>query len=274
MMKCISYSFCALALLPKEIFGLIPSTPLEQTQRAIQSLRKTIEEGSKRPHRLYVDYLIPLPIETDAADIDPWPGGLAQMYPYAETILADILNGVVDEANGECSSQVLSPQDCCGFFVQESKTSPKNDIAAILFPSVDQLDKIQELQEMVGDRTLIIFNRQFTRPADFGFGNKEKSQENIFDKFKWGFAFQEFACRSEDVKLTFEYPDWNSCAICSEDEDLGATEFALLSPQPDRPQYSDLESKLNEILPEPLWMRKIGEAGTKGLKFQREKEEE
>lgn len=273
MPKVFQCVFYALAVLPSGIFGLIPATPEQQTKRAIQSIRNAISDESNRPHRLYVDYLIPLPIETDAADIDPWPGGLAQMYPYAETILSDILNEVVDEPSGKCSSQVLSPQDCCGFFVQESASSPKNDIAAILFPGVDQLDKIKEIEDMVGDRTLILFNRQFTRPADFGFGRRDKSEEQIFNKFKWGFAFQEFACRSEDIKLTFEYPNWNSCVICSEDEDLGAKEIDLLSPQPERPEYNDIEKKLNEVLPEPLWMRKIGEAGTKGLKFQRKTDE-
>ncbi len=269
MMKLVIYCLYVASLF-RECWGLIPATPLEQTRRAIRSLRDAIGEESQRPRRLYVDYLIPLPPETVAADIDPWPGGLAQMYPYAEEILGEILSEVVDEPQGSCSSQVLSPQDCCGFFVQESKISPKNDVAAILFPSVDQLEKIQEIDEMVGERTLLLFNRQFTRPADFGFLNKEKSKKVIFDRFQWGFAFQEFACRSEDIKLTFEYPNWNSCVICSEDEEVGSKEISLLDPQPNRPEYVDIEAKLNEVLPEPLWMRKIGEANTKGLKFQRD----
>jgi hypothetical protein len=191
------------------------------------------------------------------------------MYPYAEDILKEILNGVVDEAASDCSSQVISPQDCCGFFVQESNTSPKNDVAALLFPGVDQLDKIAEIDSMVGERTLILFNRQFRRSADFGFGNTDKSNEIVFDRFKWGFAFQEFACRGEDLKLTYEYPDWKSCVICDEDQDVGAKELNLLDNQADRPLYEDLEKKINEVLPEPLWMRKMGEAGEKGFKFQR-----
>lgn len=253
------------------VTALIPASPREQTRRAIRSLKDAIQDDTNndKPLRLYVDYLIPLPPETVAADIDPWPGGLAQMYTYAEDILKDILNGVVDEASSDCSSQVISPQDCCGFFVQESKTSPKNDVAALLFPGVDQLDKIAEIDSMVGERTLILFNRQFKRSADFGFGNTDKSNEIVFDRFKWGFAFQEFACRGEDLKLTYEYPDWKSCVICDEDQDVGAKELSLLDNQADRPIYEDLENKINEVLPEPLWMRKMGEAGEKGFKFQR-----
>mmetsp|Transcript_19278 Transcript_19278/g.26734 ORF Transcript_19278/g.26734 Transcript_19278/m.26734 type:complete len:272 (+) Transcript_19278:13-828(+) len=259
---------CVAMLLLDPVSSLIPATPAEQTLRAIRSLRNAIEEETNKPKRLYVDYLIPLPPETVAADIDPWPGGLAQMYPYAEDILKEIIGGIVDDA-GTCSSQVISPQDCCGFFVQESNTSPRNDIAALLFPGVDQLDKIAEIDQMVGDRTLVLFNRQFKRSADFGFGNKEKSDKIVFDKFSWGFAFQEFACRGEDVKLTFEYPNWQSCAICDEDQELGAREIPLLDPKTSRPLYDDLETKINEVLPEPLWMRKMGEVETKGFKFQR-----
>ena len=252
------------------IVALIPATPREQTQRAIQSLRNA---DSKR---LYVDYLIPLPPETVAADIDPWPGGLAQMYEYAADIVSEILQGIVDEPAGETSSQVISPQDCCGFFVQESAVSAKNDAAAIVFPGVDQLDKIAEIDDMVGsDRTLILFNRQFQRPADFGFGAAaERSNKVIFDRFQWGFAFQEFACRGEDVKLMYETPSWNACVICSEDEDMGAREIPLLDPLATRPKYEDLEKRINEVLPEPLWMRKMGEAEAKGLKFQRGRKKE
>ena len=252
------------------MFALIPATPREQTSRAISSINKAIE-GCKeegKPLRLFVDYLVPLPLETRAEDIDPWPGGLAQMYPYAEDILSSILNGVVDEPTESCSSQVISAPDCCGFFIQESKTSTKNDVAAILFPGVDQLKQIEDIDAMVGEeRTLLIFNKQFQRPADFGFINSGRSKSFIFDRYRQGFAFQEFACRGEDLKLTFEYPNWESCIICEEED--GNKEIAVLPAQNSRPNYEELEKKINEVLPEPLWMRKMGEAETNGFKFQR-----
>lgn len=264
-------------LLISLVSGLVPTTPVEQRRLAVRSLKKAIEAssnddeaaGNKFPKRFFVDYLIPLPPETQAADVDPWPGGLAQMYPFAEDIVKELLQGVVDEP-GSCSSQVISQSDCCGFLVQESLTSPKNDVAAILFPGVDQLDKMAEIDQMVGEeRTLLVFNRQFQRPADFGFRNKEESQKLIFDKYKWGFAFQELMCRGEQVKLTFEYPNWTSCAICDEDIEKGTEQIALLSPSTERPVYEALEKEINRVLPEPLWMRKMGEVEQKGFKFQR-----
>lgn len=253
------------------VSALIPASPEEQTRLAIRSLKNAINDETGKPkRRLFVDYLIPLPVETKAEDIDPWPGGLAQMYPYAESILKDILTGIVDEAAGPCTSQVISDTDCCGFFIQESNTSPKQDIAAILFPGVDQLDQIQQIDDMVGtERTLLLFNKQFQRPVDFGFQDKGRAQKLIFDRYTWGFAFQELACRGEDVKLTFDYPNWSSCVICEEDQDVGTQEIKLFEPQPTRPIYEDLEKKINEVLPEPLWMRKMGEVEEKGFKFQR-----
>jgi hypothetical protein len=235
----------------------------------VTSIRDAIENGREegKPLRFFVDYLIPLPPETKAEDIDPWPGGLAQMYPYAEDILTSILQRVVDEPAGDCSSQVIDAADCCGFFVQESKTSAKSDIAAILFPGVDQLKSMDDIDKMVGNRPLLLFNKQFQRPIDFGFGNKDRSQKQIFDRFSYGFAFQEFACRGEDTKLLFEYPHWTASVICEDGQNN--REVLLLEESKDRPNYEFLEKTINKVLPEPLWMRKIDEAETKGFKFQR-----
>jgi len=256
--------------------ALIPQSPQDQTRRAIASVRSAIVAAreQKKPCRFYVDYLIPLPVETKAEDIDPWPGGLAQMYPYGSDITSELLQGIVDEPNGPCSSQVLSAPDCCGLFIQESSVAAQNDVAAILFPGVDQLENIAQVDEMVGNsRTLLVINKQFQRPADFGLTSRqqENSKTVIFDRFSWGFAFQEFVCRGEDTKLTYEHPEgWKSSVICDENVDIGTKEFDLLSAQQERPLYDVLEKKINKVLPEPLWMRKMGEAQEKGLKFQRD----
>ena len=268
----VAFVFTVVAVHCGLVKALIPTSPQDQTRRAVISLSRAIESAKNdaQPLRFFVDYLIPLPPETQAADIDPWPGGLAQMYPYAAEILETLLRGITEDPADSCSSQVLSEPDCSGFFIQESKVSAKNDVAAILFPGVDQLDKIDEIDRMVGDeRPLILFNKQFQRPADFGFGTADRCNTIVFDRFSYGFAFQEFACRGEDTKLTFEFPSWQSCVICDEDADLGRREIALLEPRTNRPSYEELESKINDVLPEPLWMRKMNEAEAKGFKFQR-----
>lgn len=194
------------------------------------------------------------------------------MYPYAEEILRDILCGVVeDSTRDKCSTQIIGADDCCGLFVQESPISPDLDVAAVLFPGVDQFDKLKEVEAMVGDkRTLIVFNRQFTRPEDFGYF-KKKEAKGFMEKYQWAFAFQENACRGEDVKLTFEKAvGWQTCMI-----DEKGKEIELSDPAWDvkmRPEYDVLTAKINEIMPEPLWMRKMQEANEKGLKFTREEE--
>lgn len=191
------------------------------------------------------------------------------MYPYAEDIMRDVLAGVVEESSRDkFSSQVISAPDCCGFFVQESPLSPELDAAALLFPGPDQLSNIKEIEDMVGDkRTLIVFNRQFTRPEDFGFFRKGEAKE-LLSKYEWGFAFQEIACRGEDVKLLFEQSvGWQATVV-----DENGKEIEIKDPAWDayaRPEYQLLENKINEIMPEPLWMRMMGEAKEKGLKFQR-----
>merc|ERR1711966_71010 len=202
--------------------------------------------GTNLPPRLFIDYLIPLPPETNDADIDPWPGGLAQQFPYASSIIRDILAGVVED----------------------SPLSPDLDVAAVVFPGPDQYAKLKEIEDMVGDqRTLIVFNRQFTRGEDFGFFRKGEAKEWL-QQYQWGFAFQEIACRGEDVKLTFEESlGWQACVVDENGREVEITDSSWDTKV--RPEYEALEKKINEVLPEPLWMRKIQEAQDKGLKFQR-----
>jgi len=253
--------------------ALIPATPAEQTRRTITSTKEKISQirSTNLPPRIFIDYLIPLPPATNDADIDPWPGGLAQQFPYAEGIIRDILAGVVEDSSRDrCSSQLLSEEDCCGFFVQESPLSPDLDVAAVVFPGPDQYTKLKEIEDMVGDqRTLIVFNRQFTRAEDFGFFRKGEAKEWL-QKYQWGFAFQEIACRGEDVKLTFEESlGWQACVV-----DENGREIEIKDSSWDtkvRPQYEAIEDKINDVLPEPLWMRKMQEAQEKGFKFQRKK---
>lgn len=57
--------------------------------------------------------------------------------------------------------------------------------------------------------------------------------------------------------------------IC--EEEGSNREIPLLPNQEDWPLYEELEAKINDVLPAPLWMRNMGEAQEKGFKFQRGK---
>jgi hypothetical protein len=54
--------------------------------------------------------------------------------------------------------------------------------------------------------------------------------------------------------------------------DENGREFDIMDPSWDvdvRPAYKALEDRINAVMPEPLWMRKMGEVQEKGFKFQR-----
>ncbi|GMH48113.1 hypothetical protein TrVE_jg5666 [Triparma verrucosa] len=76
-------------------------------------------------------YLIPLPTSTTAADIDPWPGGLAQMSPPFTQIVKEILSSLIP---GSTSTQIISEEDCSTLLIHET-SSPSTDIACVIFPS-------------------------------------------------------------------------------------------------------------------------------------------
>lgn len=238
----------------------IPKTPALQTSQCISSI-------DSNPHnRIYVDYLLPLPPETSAADIDPWPGGLNQMYDPASSTVKQILNRLTPNP-GKCTEQIISKEDCCSFLVQEDLDSSKNDIACVIFPSVDNFNSLQEIDNLVGDRKLLLFNRQFKRPQDFGF-DKTKAEKEIFNKYKWGYALQEFAVRGEDCKLIFENGTWNAVCLPNAESD---EEIVLFDEVDERPEYVNLEIKINELIPKPLWMRQMDRAENEGFKFNRKK---
>ena len=189
------------------------------------------------------------------------------MYPFAIPVVKEILTALVDTP-GAFTEQTISRENCCGFVIQENKDDPKGDIACCIFPGEEQLEKLEEISQMVGSRTLIIFNRQFKRPEDFGVltrnWRRKQSLDVIFNVYSWGYAFQELAVRGEDVKLTFDSTEWSSVALPD-----GKSELPLLPPSPDRPPYSELEATINELLPEPLWQRMMQKAASEGPKILR-----
>ena len=74
--------------------------------------------------------------------------------------------------------------------------------------------------------------------------------------------------RGEDVKLTSEQSvGWQSCVIDENGKEIEVTDSSW--DVMERPDYMELQDKINEIIPEPLWMRKMQEVSDKGLKFQR-----
>ena len=135
----------------------------------------------------------------------------------------------------------------------------------MIFPSPDQLDDLQRIDAMVGvKRPLLVVNPQYRRPADFGFF-KKGAGEKLLSRYAVGYAFEEFACRGESVKLTCDRREpggggWRSFCVIGEDAINRKAEGTLLlhdEPLAERPAYDFLEARINEVLPDPAWMRAI-----------------
>ena len=200
-------------------------------------------------------------------DLDPWPGGLRQMYSVAEPLVQSILKTVVGPG---CNykEQILSADDVCSLLLCEAE-DPKDDLACLLFPGCDQLDGIKSMDNMCGDRTLVLMNPQFRRIQDFGFFQRGAAKSVYFDRgYETTFSTEEFACRGEDMKLQYEFDEgWTAFALFDGE---GSEPTPLLPrPLPSRPEYPYLEQRINDIQPEPLWARKLAEANSEGPRFMR-----
>jgi len=114
-------------------------------QRSVASVQAARDEGRVR---LFVNLIVPLLPTAKPSDIDPWPGGLKQQFATVEGLTKNILEGIAGSGAGKCSTQVLSEDDACAFVLQEGATSAE-DCAAIIFPSVDQLEDLQRIDKMV-----------------------------------------------------------------------------------------------------------------------------
>mmetsp|Transcript_13341 Transcript_13341/g.21821 ORF Transcript_13341/g.21821 Transcript_13341/m.21821 type:complete len:152 (+) Transcript_13341:503-958(+) len=85
------------------------------------------------------------------------------------------------------------------------------------------------------------------------------------------FSRKKCSCRGEDVKLVYEQSvGWQASLVDEKGREIEIKDSSWDAK--DRPEYKAIEDKINEILPEPLWMRMMQEASEKGLKFQRKEE--
>jgi len=77
--------------------------------------------------------------------------------------------------------------------------------------------------------------------------------------------------RGEDVKFVYEQSvGWQASLVDEKGKEIEIKDSSWDAK--DRPEYMAVEAKINEILPEPLWMRLMQETSEKGLKFQRKEE--
>lgn len=275
----------ALALCtPAASLGGVPQSPDEMISRAAAAVSRAVAAGVVRQT---VKIVVPddtrtykvfgaVPIQGTAApeDLDPWPGGLKQQYPIALDLGKQILAAVTGGYQRECTSQVLDAEDACGLILAQGAT-PAEDAACVLFAGTDQMGDLANVETMVGDKRLLcLLNPQFKRLQDFSLWQRGKAQSTYFDRgYVTSFAFEEFACRGEDVKMVGEYGLGWRCFVFLDDAQMDG--IALHEGYLDeRPEYTWIEEQINAQHPSPRWARALDKVDSEGLRFMRGSGEE
>ena len=272
-----AHSMCAPNAAAKPLLR-VPDSPDQMMQRAAAAVDRAAKAGVMRQ---IVKIVVPddqrqykvfgaVPIQGTSApeDLDPWPGGLMQQYPIALDLGRQMLQGVVSASERMVTDQVLNAEDACGLILAQG-AEPAQDAACVLFAGCDHLDDLAKVDAMVSSRLLCLLNPQFRRLDDFGLWQRGKAKETYFEKdYQVTFAFEELACRGEDVKIIGEYGiGWRAFVLLDDNDRDGIPlhEGHL----PERPEYRWLEDQINEQHPQPRWARMLDDVDKKGLRFMR-----
>ena len=261
----------------------IPRSPTEMMERAASAVSRAAKAGVLRQ---VVKVVVPddtreykvfgaVPIQGTSApeDLDPWPGGLKQQFPIALDLGKQMLMGVTGASERAVSDQVLDKEDACGLILAQGST-PAEDAACVLFLGTDQMDALSKVDKMASGRLLCLLNPQFKRLSDFSIWQKGKAQASYFDAgYETTFAFEEFACRGEDVKLIGEYGIGCRAFVYLSDQDFEGVPLHA-GALPERPEYKWVEEQINTQHPQPRWARNLNDVDEKGLRFMRGNEAE
>ena len=149
----------------------------------------------------------------------------------------------------------------------------------VVFASAETVDALLALDEACGARPLVLFNCQFSRPADLGFFRRRDpkalalwgaQQDSLEGRFPLAYSCCELSVRGEDVKLVLE-PQLGWRAFVTADnvfEGQNLIESGTPIPLHEgvlaaRPDYAQLEEMVQQVLPVPIYLRKLRQAGAK-----------
>ena len=256
---------CASSSLPR-----VPVSP----DAMVSAASRAISAASSAGHRRLVVRLVVPPLPSVAPeDLDPWPGGLAQQYPYALELARALMGKTVGCKPASVRHSVLSAEDACGLLLAEGK-SAADDAACLLFAGPDQLEQLAQTEAMVGNnRLLVLLNPQWRRLSDFAPAERKRAAELFFERgYKTGYAFDELACRGEDVKLVGGVATGWRAFIMLEDTDMDGVCLHDEDVLDERPSYEWLEKAINTRHPSPRWARKLDQVEARGPVFLRKKQ--
>ena len=261
----------------------VPQSADEMMQRAAAAVARGVEAGVLRQtikvavpddtREYKVFGAVPIQGTSAPEDLDPWPGGLKQQYPIALGLGRQLLCAVTKSSAEAVSDQVLDAEDACGLVLAQGET-PSQDAACVVFPGADQMDDLAKVEGMVGGKRLLcLLNPQFKRLEDFSLWQRGKAKESFFERgYEVGFAFEEIACRGEDVKIIGEYGLGWRAFVYLDDRQLEGIPLHDEAYLPDRPDYKWLEAQINARHPQPRWARMLNDVDEKGLRFLRKDE--
>ena len=261
----------------------VPSSPADMMRRAADSVARAAKADVLRQlvrivvpddERTYKVFgAVEIQGTSAPEDLDPWPGGLKQQFPIALSLSRKMMQTVANCASeAGVTDQVLDAEDACGLILAQGPT-PAEDAACVLFVGCDQMDQLAKVDKMASGRLLCLINPQFKRLEDFSLWQRGRAKAAYFDQgYEVAYAFEEFACRGEDLKLCCEYGlGWRAFVLLEDGaEPMALHEGAL----PERPEYKWLEAQINEQHPQPRWMRMMNVAEEKGLRFMRKEGDE
>ena len=274
----------ALCATPATTLPRVPRSPDEMLQRAaaacvrakdagvLRQLVRVVVPDDERSYKVFG--AVEIQGTSAPEDLDPWPGGLKQQYPIALELGRKMLRSVAGAASfSAVSDQVLDAEDACGLILAQGE-SAKDDAACILFAGSDQIDELARVDAMATGRVLCLLNPQFQREADFSLWQRGKAKAAYFDKgYQVSYAFEEFACRGEDVKLVGEYGvGWRAFVSLDDRDPAGVPLHDGCLPE--RPEYKWLEDAINKQHPTPRWARMLDAVDEKGLRFMRGAEDD
>lgn len=257
----------------------MPMSTNAMVYAAARSVRAAVAAGETRQT---VEMFVPLLPTVKPEDLDPWPGGLKQMCTVALPIARDLLKGAV-VGGGAIEERVLSADDGVVQLYCQGET-PKDDAMMIVFAGSETFDDLVDVEQAVGPRPLLLFNPQFSTPADLGLFKRGAAKTKSFfgsaaklaDKFPTTYCCAELSVRSEDVRLVHEYDrGWRAFYVDDAEFD-GQNMITEGTPLPlhedpldARPDYASLETLVRKKLKLPVYVRRMREAGDDGPRFLR-----
>lgn len=243
------------------VASLVLRVPRSADEMVVAAARAVSAARAEGKTRLLLRLVVPTdPAFDQPADLDPWPGGLKQQYPIALGLSKDVLRRVV--GCDDVADQVVDSEDACGLLTAQAARK-EEDVACLLFPGCDQLSALERIDAAAGGRALVLVNAQFRRREEFSVWQRQQADAAFFDVgYETAYAFEEFACRGEDVKLVGSLADGWAAYVFLTDTDVEGT-LLFDGAMPSRPEYTALESEINRAVPKPRWARKLDEAGAR-----------